>query len=65
MVSRGFYTPTLGYFLRIWEAFQGEELATSMLKKCMVFWDGWVVLGCLVLSTLARGWWLQDRRDEG
>ena len=43
----------------------GIYLADCILGKCTVFRDGRVVLGCLVLSTLARGWWLQDKRDEG
>ena len=30
----------------------------------MVCWDGWVVLGCLVLSMLTRGW-LQAKKDDG
>ena len=44
---------------------RGIYLADLMLGKCMVFWDGCVMMGCLVLSTLARGWSLKDKRDEG
>ena len=39
--------------LRAWHSLC---LANWMLGDRIAFWDGWVVLGCLVLSMLGRGW---------